>query len=212
MATKKSTRKRQTKKKPARKPGPKSHKKKPGPKPKPRKKKGVSRRTVQELPEQDINFEALLSELLPRQKEFLQAYYKEGTIADAARLVGVSRQAHHDVWMKKDEKGNYHYGLYAQLFESARKDLVELAEGALWRRGVKGVEEPVFWQGTLTAHKITKFDTTALIFWLKGNTKKYKERFEHTGKDGGAMALTIDAARQIAANFDKNVKKEKGKP
>lgn len=196
--------KKATKKKPA-------HKKKAAKKKTTRKKapakKNAPKRGVStvELKELDIEFEALLSELLPRQREFLLAYYDEGTIAEAARKIGVSRQAHHDVWMKKDpETGEYIYGLYAQLFLDARQALVEIAEAALFKRGVKGIEEPVIYQGKKTDVKIVKYDTTALIFWLKGNCpEKYKERFEHTGKDGGPLTMSIDAARQIADNFDK---------
>jgi hypothetical protein len=192
------------KKKPTRKKG-RTRGSRSNPKPKAKKKarkRGVSTKALAEM---DIEFETLLSELLPRQKEFLLAFYEEGTIAEAARKIGISRQAHHDVWMKKDEHQNYIYGLYAQLFLDARAALVEIAEAALWRRGVKGISEPVFHQGKKTEHKIIKYDTTALIFWLKGNCpQKYKERFEHTGEGGGPMQMTIDAARQIADNYDRN--------
>ncbi|MCP4878306.1 MAG: hypothetical protein GY896_22870 [Gammaproteobacteria bacterium] len=188
-----------------RKPGPKAHKKRTRA---PAKKKPPRRKlSTKQLPEQDVDFETLLGELLPRQKEFLEAYYEEGTVAEAARKTGVSRQAHHDVWMRKDSAGKYVYGLYAQLFNDARNALVEIAEAALWKRGVKGIDEPLFYQGEMTKHKITKYDTTALIFWLKGNCpQKYRDRFEHTGRDGGPISMTIDAARQIADNFDKNQK------
>lgn len=198
MAKKKTSRKKK-----GRKPGPKAHKPRRGRAP--AKKDPPKRKlSTKALDEQDVSFEALLGELLPRQKEFLLAFYEEATIAEAARVTGISRQAHHDVWMKKDEAGNYHYGLYAQLFLNARGALVEIAESALWKRGVKGIDEPLSHQGMLTGHKIKKYDTTALIFWLKGNCpQKYKERFEHTGGDGGPMQLTVTAARQIADNFDK---------
>jgi hypothetical protein len=203
---KKKTTKKTTKRK-GRKPGPKSHRKRPGPVPA---KKAAPKRSVstKTLPEQDIEFETLLNELLPRQKDFLLAFYEQGTVAGAARETGVSRQAHHDVWMKKDERGDYVYGLYAQMFHEARAALVEIAEAELWRRGVKGVNEPLTHQGKLTGDKITKYDTTALIFWLKGNCpQKYKERFEHTGEGGGPLAISIDAARAIADNYDRNARK-----
>jgi len=156
--------------------------------------------------EQDIEFEALLASLLPRQRTFLEAFYSEGTIADACREIGVTRQAHHGVWMAKHpESGDYVYPLYVQMFNDARAALVELAEGQLWRMGVKGIEEPIVWQGKVsTEHKITKYSVQALDRWLRANCpEKYKERFEHTGAEGGPMHMTIDAARQIADNFDK---------
>lgn len=186
-------------------------------KPSPRKKKAAKKRGASTKKpalklvdksaeeEQDIEFEALLAQLLPRQRIFLEAFYEEGTIADACRVTGCTRQAHHGVWMAKNvETGDFVYPLYAQMFNDARAALVELAEGQLWRMGVKGIEEPVFWQGQKTKHKITKFSVQALDRWLRANCpNKYKERFEHTGADGGPMSMTIDAARQIADNFDK---------
>lgn len=161
------------------------------------------------VPEMDTDFEALLNLLLPRQKEFLVAFYDESTIAEAARKIGVTRQAHHDVWMAKDGKtGDYKYPLYAKLFLDAREALVGIAESALFKRGVTGIKEPIVYAGKLTGAKVTKFDTTALIFWLKGNCpEKYRERFEHTGAGGGPMRLTIDAARQIADNYDEHERK-----
>ena len=181
--------------------------------PAPRKKKATKKRSASSKKsklklveqEQDIEFEALLAALLPRQRTFIEAFYKEGTIADACRETGVTRQAHHGVWMAKNaESGDHVYPLYVQIFADARAALVELAEGQLWRMGVKGIEEPVFWQGAKTDHKITKFSVQALDRWLRANCpEKYKERFEHTGADGGPMHMTIDAARQIADNFDK---------
>jgi len=177
----------------------------PNKKPKARRNAPKRRVSTKKLEEQDVEFEALLGELMPKQKEFLIAYYEKSTIAEAAREIGVSRQAHHDVWMKKDETGNYVYALYAQMFQDARAALVEIAEAELWRRGVKGIDEPLTHQGTLTGGVVRKYDTTALIFWLKGNcASKYRERFEHTGADGGPMSMTVDVARQIADNFDKN--------
>jgi len=169
------------------------------------KKRGGSKLKLVEVEEQDLEFESLLSQLLPRQRTFLEAFYKEGTIADACRETGVTRQAHHGVWMKKfSESGDFVYPLYAQMFADARAALVELAEGQLWRMGVKGIDDPVFWQGAKTEHKITKFSVQALDRWLRANCpEKYKERFEHTGADGGPLSMTIDAARQIADNFDK---------
>ncbi len=181
----------------------------------PRKKVARKKRSASKLKlvekEQDIEFEALLAALLPRQRKFIEAFYKEGTIADACRETGVTRQAHHGVWMAKEaESGDHVYPLYVQMFNDARAALVELAEGQLWRMGVKGTEEPVFWQGQKTSHKITKFSVQALDRWLRANCpEKYKERFEHTGADGGPMHMTIDAARAIADNFDRR-HREKG--
>jgi hypothetical protein len=162
--------------------------------------------------EQDIEFEALLSQLLPRQREFLVAFYDEGEIAPACRVVGISRQAHHGVWLAKDPvTQELKYPLYVQMFADARRALVELAEGQLWKMGVKGIEEPVFFQGKKTTHKITKYSVQALDRWLRANCKeKYADRSEITGAGGGPLTMTIDAARQIADNFDKRHRPRKG--
>lgn len=64
------------------------------------------------------------------------------------------------------------------------------------------------YQGSITKTEITKHyapDTTACIFWLKNRRPDlWRDRVEHTGKDGGPMehkvedVSNLDAARAIA--------------
>ncbi len=194
-------------------------KKKAAKKRKPAKKKTTNQRArspKKALPEMDAAFDELLAQLLPNQKKFLVAYYEEGEVAPAVAKIGVSRQAHYGVWMAKDpDNGEPKYPLYYQMFTEARASLVELAEGVLWKSGVKGIEEPLVHQGKLTNVKVLRRDTTALIFWLKNNSKKYRERSSVEGPEGeplGIGAIPLEVARDIAARFDKQeAKKGKGK-
>ena len=60
--------------------------------------------------------------------------------------------------------------------------------------------------GEIITHEVIKHyppDTTAMIFWLKNrNPQEWRDRVEHTGKDGGAIEITdineVDMARKIA--------------
>lgn len=176
-----------------------------------------ARSSTKALPEMDAAFDELLAQLLPNQRKFLKAYYEEGEVAPAVAKIGVSRQAHYGVWMAKDpDTGEPRYPLYFQMFSEARASLVELAEGVLWKSGVLGIEEPLVHQGKLTDVKLLRRDTTALIFWLKNNSKKYRERSSLEGPEGeplGIGAIPLEVARDIAARFDRQEakKKKKGK-
>lgn len=66
---------------------------------------------------------------------------------------------------------------------------IERCESELWRRGISGVEKPVYQGGRLVG-TVREYDTTAAIFMLKGaEPEKYREnyRHEHTGPGGGAV-------------------------
>jgi hypothetical protein len=64
-----------------------------------------------------------------------------------------------------------------------------MIEDALWERGVKGILRPVY-QGGRKVGSVREYSDAAAIFLLKGRAPaKYRERFEHTGKDGGPMRL-----------------------
>src|SRR5262249_21583923 len=77
---------------------------------------------------------------------------------------------------------------------------VEVLEAELRRRAVEGWLEPVYYRGKKVGD-VRKFSDTCLIFALKGEKpEKYRERFEHAGKDGGpVMSLILErlaSARQ----------------
>lgn len=122
------------------------------------------------------------------QRAFLSALAIVGNPTGAARVCGVSKQAHY-VWLQESEA-------YKAASEVAIEEAGDLLELEARDRAMRGTCEAVWWQGKVVGHKWVK-DTTLLIFLMKGaKPDKYKERIhtEHAGKMsledliGGSMA------------------------
>jgi hypothetical protein len=147
-------------------------------------------------------------------KAFLAAFADTGNITASAKLAGIARATHYD-WMGSDEK-------YAKAFAAATEEAADLLELEARRRAVDGVDEPVIHQGQLMGTwvndkgervtettpgakhiplTIKKYSDTMLIFLIKGaRPQKYRERFEHTGAEGGPILLkpiTLDGDKKL---------------
>lgn len=118
-----------------------------------------------------------------RQEAFLQAFRDTGNISVAAKLAGVDRKEHYR-WL---EAG----GEYPKLFEDATDTAADGLEAEARRRAVEGIEEPVGWFKGEPGGYVKRYSDTLLIFLLKGaKPEKYRERYEHTGKDGDPLLPT----------------------
>lgn len=114
---------------------------------------------------------------------FLEHYAHTGNIAAACRLSGIGRRTVYH-WIEEDET-------FKPLFEESKLDASDSLEHEARRRALVGVERPVY-QGGKQVGKIREFSDTLLIFLLKGaKPDKYRERFEHTGKDGGPIQTEV---------------------
>jgi hypothetical protein len=114
-------------------------------------------------------------------KRFLEAFRQTGNITQAAALAGMDRKTHYD-WLEKDPQG------YGKEFRDAEEHAIDLLEAEAWRRGLKGVRKPVGWHQGKPGGFVREYSDTLLIFLLKGaRPEKYRERFEHVGKDGEAL-------------------------
>jgi hypothetical protein len=99
--------------------------------------------------------------LHPKKRAFLIAYSGVGVIKQAAEAAGIDRQSHFN-WMGKD-------AVYAAAFARAGDAATDSLEAEARRRAFEGSD-------------------TLLIFMLKGALPgKYRERYEHTGKDGADL-------------------------
>ncbi len=115
-----------------------------------------------------------------RQERFLGAYIVMGTIHHAAKKVGIGRRTHY-FWIETDPA-------YAEAFKEAQEDATEQLEREARRRAVEGTIKPVFYEGKQVNTRVREYSDTLLIFLLKGlRPDRYRERFEHTGKDGGPI-------------------------
>lgn len=117
-------------------------------------------------------------------KAFLDAFRETGNITAAALEVDMSRRTHYR-WLDEDEG-------YTEEFRDALEHASDLLEAEARRRAVDGVDEPTGWfQGTPGGY-VRRYSDTLLIFLLKGaRPEKYRERYEHTGKDGKDLSPTV---------------------
>lgn len=145
----------------------------------------------------------------PKKRAFLAAIANTCNIVRAATIAKCDRDNHYH-WLKKDP-------LYARLFEVAWGRGVDVLEAEAVRRAYEGTAKPIFHGGKramdvdLDEHGkvkldkdgkpveipavVREYDSTLLIFLLKGaRPEKYRERFEHTGKDGEKL-FSVEAVR-----------------
>ena len=93
---------------------------------------------------------------------FLAAYKTCGNISEASRACEIDRSCHYD-WLRDPE--------YAEAFEFAKDEATDDLERVARERAKKGSD-------------------LLLIFLLKSlRPKVYRERFEHTGPDGGPITI-----------------------
>lgn len=124
------------------------------------------------------------------QQRFLKAFVKVGNVSLAAKSAKIRRQTHYE-WLERDAADGVadHPDSYAKAYAEAEAVAIDLLEGEAVRRAKDGVLEPVF-QGGKRVGSIRRYSDTLLIFLLKGRKPEmYRERFEHTGKNGGPIAV-----------------------
>ncbi len=96
-----------------------------------------------------------------------------GNITEACRQAQVPRRTHYE-WVDADPE-------YASAVDQAASSGVEALEDEARRRGMLGVEEPVFHNGE-RVDVIRKYSDTLLIFLLKGaKPEKYRDNIAFKG-------------------------------
>lgn len=120
-------------------------------------------------------------------QEFLTALVEcGGSISDAARKLNYDRTTVY-VHMKQDKE-------FAAAVAEAREASKPIFEDELITRVLNGVPEPLYYQGEpvmkdgkqVVIYK--KTDASLRLMLQALYPEKYKERFEHTGPNGGPMA------------------------
>jgi len=105
---------------------------------------------------------------------FLAAYRETGNVRVACIAAQISRSSHYR-WLEQSSD-------YAQEFEQAKKDAVDVLEAEARRRAVEGWEEPVGWYKGQAGGTVRKYSDILLMFLLKGAApEKYRERLEVRG-------------------------------
>jgi hypothetical protein len=115
-----------------------------------------------------------------KKRGFLAAFSQCGNVTRAAEAAGCDRHSH-ALWLKKDPD-------YAEAFQEAKAMASDRIEQEIYRRGVEGWDEPVWYEGRQVG-MIRRYSDTLLIFLAKGNMpEKYKDRAEHNHTLSPAMA------------------------
>lgn len=115
------------------------------------------------------------------QEAFLDKLRSSPNVAAAAKAAGYSRQWMYEVREQDTE--------FAKAWDDAIAESLDVAEGELYRRAVRGVVKKVFYQDK-QIDTIKEYSDTLLIFLLKSHKpEKYREttRSEVTGANGGAI-------------------------
>jgi hypothetical protein len=126
----------------------------------------------------------------PKKRAYLVALSHQWNFSRAALTAGVDRDTGLAWRRDKTARGRPMQDVKFQAaLVRAGEMFVERAEAEMWRRGIEGVEKPVY-QGGRMVGTVREYDTTAAIFMLKGaKPEKYRERMEHTGAGGGPVQL-----------------------
>lgn len=117
------------------------------------------------------------------QARFLEVFVNTASVKDSAKAAGISRNAHYN-WLDYDED-------YAKAFKIAenRSRRVFLDEAV--RRGVSGVDEPVYHKGRVVG-RIRKYSDSCLLAVLKAKDPDFRDSLKLTGSNpDGSIALTL---------------------
>jgi hypothetical protein len=106
-----------------------------------------------------------------KQKRFLDAFRQFGTIRDACKATGIGRHNHYG-WLVTDEE-------YRKEFAGADADFCDALEGELYRRGVEGIDEPLYFRGQKTGDTVKRYSDTLLLAALRARRpEKFDSNFD----------------------------------
>lgn len=112
---------------------------------------------------------------------FLAQLAATGNVSIAAEKADIDRTHTYNWRYKHDD--------FAAQWDEAMQVAIDALEAEARRRAVEGVDEPVYYKGELI-DTIKKYSDNLLVTLLKAHRpEKFRERFEHTGADGGPLRI-----------------------
>ena len=118
----------------------------------------------------------------PKRRAYLAAFAETGQVGRSCKIAGIDPKTAWN-WQHRDPVDPE----YVRALETAEEMAGRTLEAEAIRRARDGWLEPVFHQGVQVG-EIRKYSDTLLIFTMKGAMPaKYRERFEHSGPDGGPI-------------------------
>jgi hypothetical protein len=142
----------------------------------------------------------------PRTRAFLAAIRVMPHITRAAQAAGIRRELHYRRLERSPE--------YKKAFEEAWEVGCTVLEEEAYRRAVEGVERPVLYHGKVVRVKRKplmerEYSDALLLRLLSANKpEKYRERVEHTGKDGAPIEAKLEVVFVTAADHANRVPPE----
>ena len=118
---------------------------------------------------------------------FLKVFRNSANIRIACEAAGVER----DLFKKLKARNK----AFAADFEEAREEAIDTLEAAAFKRARDGVkrERPIFYQGLQCGTEIIiEYSDSLMSMLLKSHRPEiYRERYEHTGPDGGPIPISV---------------------
>ena len=113
--------------------------------------------------------------------KFLTALRVTGSVTAAAEYSGIHRRS---VYKARDRSKTF-----AESWDEALNQAKYALETEARRRAIDGADKPIFYKGVQVA-TIKEYSDRLLEVLLKAHMpEKYRERFEHTGADGGPIRV-----------------------
>ena len=130
---------------------------------------------------------------------FLTSLAKTGNVRASCVKAGVTRKTPYEV-RGRDPR-------FAEAWESAIEEAVDLLEAEARRRAIKGVKrvKGVYYQGDrIATETIVEYSDTLMALLLKAHRPaKFRERYEITGAEGGPVTFAEIAQNVVRRRTDR---------
>lgn len=126
------------------------------------------------------SFERTPEEKVQAQVKFLATLRETGNVRCSCEVAGIERNTAYS-WRMEDDT-------FRELWREALESAIDLLEQEAWRRGYDGVDKPIVYKGrVMTTYK--EYSDRMLEILLKAHRKKFRDKHELTGEDGGPILL-----------------------
>lgn len=140
------------------------------------------------LPHRRPNYARDVKTRAEQQAAFLATLKWTGNVRASHEAAGVSRASVYE-WREQDET-------FKALWKAALDEAIDLLEEEAWRRGYHGVDKPIVYKGkVMSTYK--EYSDRMLEILLKAHRKKFRDKTEITGEDGGPISVVTKVERII---------------
>lgn len=127
-----------------------------------------------------------------RKNNFLAALKETCNVTEAAKIAGFTARTAYNHRVSDPD--------FKERWDAVEIEVRDKIEGEIWRRGVEGIDKPIFYQGKPVA-TVKEYSDRMLELLAKGHMKdRYgdQSKVELTGKDGAPIQDSMEIARRIA--------------